>query len=1043
MLSPRFVPTRCLVVACIWACAADVAFLAHAQDEEGDEPVPRTRFEQFLAALRDRGYFDTAMRYLADMRTSPMVSESQRQVIHYEEAVTLLNMARVEREFVQKSRQLDQAKERFEQFIAAQPNHPLAPGASTQLGNILVERARMLLDQAARPSQAQQKDQLTEQARGLFKQAEEVFNQAEARFDSKLKEFPKLIDRKDPQYAAREQVRQDLIVARLFAAGVLFEASRAYPAGSPEATQLIQQAADKYEKVYERYRTRLAGLRARVKQGQCYQELGDTKRAVGYYNEVAAQPDESPPVRALKAMATRLILECYLHDSEKKYEAAVSLGGEWLAAAKGDDDRLPDGLGVRYLTARAMKLLADTLNKPADTNRKKQLLREARNHFKLVMGYPGPYKDEAKALFRQLAGLSDEEAAAEPETFAEARDLARDAIEAWQAAEASIKAAPSLGDEANIPQYQEQSRLQLERAQRYLALAYRLRDSKTSLEDVNGVRYLTCWLYYQMGRYYDAAVLGEFLAQRYPQSAGARHGAKIALAAYQVSYNMATQGARDFDRRRLRELAELITRRWPGEAEADEAWMVLVQIAVKERQLDQALQYLERIPASTANRAEAELRTGNAMYEEYLIASRKEGEERAPQAELDALAARARETLERGVQRLRDRLAPGDEVSRVLAAATLSLAQLYVGTGDAAKALEMLQTPSIGPLQLVTSGQPIAKEGNYAVETYKVALRAYVGMQQLAEAEQAMQALESLVTSSGDARAAESLTAIYIALGRELEGQLERLRKANDTAGLEAVSRGFELFLERIATRPGNTFNSLNWVAETFYRLGAGYDPGSQPVPEQARGYYDKAYTADQNLLAEANRTEGFASPEALVAVRLRMARCLRRLGRFGEATDLLADLLKQKPNLLDAQREACLTFEDRGVQDPRYFLVAIQGARKQKASDGRESNLIWGWNELSARLRGDPKFSQEYFDARYHLAWCRYQYAIKQKSSEQRIQSLARAEKELTAVYRLNPNLSGPDMIRRYDDLLRSIQKARGAPVSGLPRLAPASAAS
>jgi tetratricopeptide (TPR) repeat protein len=339
-------------------------------------------------------------------------------------------------------------------------------------------------------------------------------------------------------------------------------------------------------------------------------------------------------------------------------------------------------------------------------------------------------------------------------------------------------------------------------------------------------------------------------------------------------------------------------------------------------------------------------------------------------------------------------------------------------------------------LQLVTGGHPIAKEGTYAVETYKVALRAYVGLQKLTEAEETMQALESLVTSGGDARAAESLTAIYIALGRELEGQLERLRKANDATGLAAVSRGFELFLERIATRPGNTFNSLNWVAETFYRMGSGYDSGGQPVPQEARGYYEKAYSADQNLLAQAGREAGFASPEALVAVRLRMARCLRRLGRYSEAIDLLAGLLKEKPNLLDAQREACLTFEDRGTENPLYFLAAIQGSRKQKGPDGRETNLIWGWAGLSARLRGDPKFRQDYFDARYRLAWCRYQYGIKQRNADKRAEALKRAQTELVAIYRLNPSLSGPEMVRKYDDLLRSIQKASGAPVTGLPRL-------
>ena len=39
------------------------------------------------------------------------------------------------------------------------------------------------------------------------------------------------------------------------------------------------------------------------------------------------------------------------------------------------------------------------------------------------------------------------------------------------------------------------------------------------------------------------------------------------------------------------------------------------------------------------------------------------------------------------------------------------------------------------------------------------------------------------------------------------------------------VSKGFEVFLTRISGRglQGNTFASLNWVAETFAGLGAGF----------------------------------------------------------------------------------------------------------------------------------------------------------------------------------------------------------------------------
>ncbi|MFV1996270.1 MAG: hypothetical protein ACC661_12610, partial [Verrucomicrobiales bacterium] len=81
--------------------------------------------------------------------------------------------------------------------------------------------------------------------------------------------------------------------------------------------------------------------------------------------------------------------------------------------------------------------------------------------------------------------------------------------------------------------------------------------------------------------------------------------------------------------------------------------------------------------------------------------------------------------------------------------------------------------------------EEVANMGASAIETYKVALRAYVATQQVEKVEKAIQALEKLVKAGGDAEARAKLTRIYVSLGRELQDQLKRLRNEKKTEQLE------------------------------------------------------------------------------------------------------------------------------------------------------------------------------------------------------------------------------------------------------------------
>jgi tetratricopeptide (TPR) repeat protein len=334
---------------------------------------------------------------------------------------------------------------------------------------------------------------------------------------------------------------------------------------------------------------------------------------------------------------------------------------------------------------------------------------------------------------------------------------------------------------------------------------------------------------------------------------------------------------------------------------------------------------------------------------------------------------------------------------------------------------------------LVEANHPVAGRAGFAIETYKLALRAYVAVtpQQVDKAEATMDALEKLVQGAGDANAAENLTKIYVSLGRELEQQLQELRRSGQTKQLESVSKAFEIFLDRVTKRDsGNSYASLNWVGETYFSLGAGFDAGPGKTSEQAATYFAKAAEAYKHMLEVVQDDPKFKdNPESLTAVRLRLADCYRRAGNYDDAVSLLVEVLKQKPMLLPAQVQAAETLQARGASDPKSYGLAILGA--QPGRDGR--NTIWGWAKISNLTMNNEKFADTFHHARLKLVEARYQYAQTVDEASKRAAILAVAKQDLWITYNVRPELGGEVTVARYERLLKQIQGALGEKESGL----------
>ena len=114
--------------------------LGTAPQARAEEPI-----DEFLTELQEKRHFDVALRYVERMAKSDLAPKSFKQQVDYQRGSLLVNSSRNIKNTDAKREKLNQAQQSFKRFLDSQPNHPSASLARSQLGNILVERARQLM----------------------------------------------------------------------------------------------------------------------------------------------------------------------------------------------------------------------------------------------------------------------------------------------------------------------------------------------------------------------------------------------------------------------------------------------------------------------------------------------------------------------------------------------------------------------------------------------------------------------------------------------------------------------------------------------------------------------------------------------------------------------------------------------------------------------------------------------------------------------------------------------------------------------------------
>lgn len=316
------------------------------------------------------------------------------------EATSLVHSSMTATEVAQRDKLLARAQGILETYLKDNPTHPDAVFVEMQLGVVHTTAGKADLSDSRQVETQADRDALLGLSRERFRAAEKLFTTVVDQLDQRTR--PKGFEENEKVRREALRIKGEYIKAQMFHAGVLEELAGTYPPGSAEARENYQAAADRYDRIYKNYRTLVSGLVARLKQGICYNHLGDARRALGLYNDLLSQPDDLKDLHRLRVSAMYLSLECWTGEKEKLYELAFSQGEEYLTHLPREEELWPEWQGVRYYTARGYMLAATKKPGGAANADRTEWLAKARVHAETLAKRPGPYKAAVEELLAEL-----------------------------------------------------------------------------------------------------------------------------------------------------------------------------------------------------------------------------------------------------------------------------------------------------------------------------------------------------------------------------------------------------------------------------------------------------------------------------------------------------------------------------------------------------------------------------------------------------------------------------------------------------------------
>ena len=740
----------------------------------------------------------------------------------------------------------------------------------------------------------------------------------------------------DPRKAERDNVEASFLDAMLQQGVCDHELAQTYPqASSPERTKLHLDGTP-----YKQFRESLQGApRAmgrpdgrRCWQAKCYEEKGELGPAIGLYKQLLEHPDQR--LRVLQRNVGYFYIVALA--KRKEFPLAADQAGSWLQTFnRREERRTREGLGVQLELAKAIDAQMAEISQADHPPAVRRIL-DALNQ---VVRYASPFKNEALALLKKY----------KPSAAMKAEDVVRltyqDAMERADDAIASHE---------------------WDRAVILLKAAARKADPIREIDKVNMARYNLAFCYFMNKQYYEAYVMAEHLARRYPRGGLSPKATTIAMQALVEAYNTFTEIDRMSDIDRVLDMARYTAETWPDREEGDEARLNLGQISLGRGQYDQAIAAFEGIRRKSGRWLEAQTRLGAAHWAKGRVLERRADATDAAAAE----AKKALDVLQGALNARRESgAAPTDPG---LVGNVGDLAIVLTESGKATEALQLLEP--IVKVQTIRSGTAYSR-------LMEAQLMAYIGTDQVPQAIATMKTLEQ---AGGGA----SLTQLYLKLGRLLQRELDSLKQKGNSTAYRQMHQSYKTFLTTLAAaKSGQTYESLEWAGESLLSLDAFAEA------EEVLRRVLKEFTEDPQFLQQPN------GRMSLLRTRLKLAAALRGEGKdkkLDDAHSLVDELLKEYPKYLEPQVEKGMLLE-----------------AEAQARRGDWGAALRHWQGLARKLEPIRPRRLEYYDAWYHVALA---------MSQQR--ETTKARQTLQGIMRLTPAVGGPEMKAKYETLLARLSK-------------------
>ena len=742
--------------------------------------------------------------------------------------------------------------------------------------------------------------------------------------------------------------------------------------------------------------------------------------ALDSYIRMMEQPD-ADALRDSKYQATGGMIRMWLAEQPPKINSAIERGQGLIDGVRPDEKRTDSVQQLRVELAKAyLQKSKDTENqKPAEVKRAEA---SGRQLLLAASKIPGRYMEQAKGMLVDL-GIGDEvvadlPTAEDPQSLTDALEKAR---ELWEVSENISQSLGVLNEQAGGNAEIEKQKVELAKqlvetrliAIQILRRGLAMVPPGADLEILNQTRQFLAYLLYDNKDYRDAAVVGTFLAQYAPGSEVGLRGGVLALNSYQLLLSEVPIDDSGALITRLEGLGEYLTKTWPDDPKAAAAQGVRVRIALSQDRWEDATSLVRQMPEGS-ERASFERLMGQLHWNESIKARAAEDPAKVEKSLADAQA-----FLQQGLDGI-----PLELVDPEAARAALILVKVYLKQGDVAKATEILDHPKYGPKTVMAKQGP--PDEDFASDIYSSELQAVVQLMTTddgdpqAQLQRAIDVMDKLRESVAGPDAQKRLTGIYLRMARDIREQLDTADAAKKMKLIDA----FRVFLDRIATT-SNDPATLQWVGQTLRELGeAAMPPGEVKASGQAAELLNSSVKTFEGLQEKAK--------DQPLTVNYQLGRAYRLLGRYSDAINSLEKVLIEKPMMLDAQIEAAQAYESwAGIVPPKYAGKAYSSALNGARPGAEKKNTIWGWGRISQLTNRDPKFKAMFFDARYHVALCRYKWGL--AINDDRVKE--KAISDITTVNALYPDLGGKDQKKKFNALLRTIQKDLGKPVQGLPK--------